>query len=176
MKKLVLVVLIALIFSPTFQSVSHAQPSITEFNSCVNFFTRKLSVRENRCRWFEFEVEVGNGSGNGGGNENFVTVSNSAEYTSLCNREINSSLGILLFAECPVNTILVGSSCDVNPQVPLTNESVILRKAIAESSDSLNLPYTTIAQSISCVLFCEVETLEFDITGSLTATAVCAEL
>lgn len=65
MRNLLLLVGALLLFVVPFGGGINTQaqetPSISEFNSCVSFFTRKLSVREKECRWYEFEVSVEGG-------------------------------------------------------------------------------------------------------------------
>jgi hypothetical protein len=51
-------------FGSNFFVQAEDTPSISEFTNCVSFFTRKLSVRENKCKWYEFEISVNGGSGN----------------------------------------------------------------------------------------------------------------
>lgn len=64
MRKLLLagaLLLFAVSFGGGINTQAQETPSISEFNNCVSFFTRKLSVREKNCRWYEFEVSVEGG-------------------------------------------------------------------------------------------------------------------
>ena len=73
MRKFIAISVLILFVSASLDYSSSAQaedtPSISAFHSCVNFFSRKLSVRENACRRFEFEVSVDGEDANGDGLE-----------------------------------------------------------------------------------------------------------
>jgi len=183
MKKLIAISVLLLFVSVPMGSSLNAEepPELSEFVNCVSFFSRVLRVRENRCRRWEFEVKVeGNGGGNGGGNGNIMTVTDSANYQDFCVGNENQSLEILL--PCPDNKILLGGSCNVSPDIPAFDNPAppITLNSFERSSGMSNTldPISgTIGGRYQCGLGCNrpADPEEAEVTGLLTATAICIE-
>ena len=60
-----LTILLLATFSLTDFSQAQDTPSISEFTSCVSFFSRRVTARESGCRFWEFEVAIEGGGAPG---------------------------------------------------------------------------------------------------------------
>ena len=170
MKSFICIVAIGLFFS-----VSQGVWGET-IEACVNKSngnTRILAPNSNseECRNSENPVSWSQGSN---GNGNIIVSSNPVPYERFCDTEENSFA--IANVQCPENTVLIGSSCNVDKEIPDTGfKDIELIRTVANEVINFD-PFTQIPERISCTLNCLNVLPDSELSGNLTAKALCAEI